>query len=175
MDTIGLVIAGLGGLATSSAAALAGYEVVLVPIDDGPSTTDVRQAVISLAKARGESAVVVEAALARIWISPSLEAVRRCSLVIDCAEISDLVTRAHLLRRLEAHMSYGAVLATDDPSFERLGPALARPTQFLALLRDGSAARLELRETGDTAPGAVLAVREFCRGLERVSLVTSAA
>jgi hypothetical protein len=197
MDTVAVISRRSSGLAIAAAAAIAGYDVVLVPMDEGPTAECLRRAVrartdgaalpypeggeLDGAGRGGASAPLQGAgrggasALARMCIRPALEAIGECALVVDCVGPDDPVERTALLRRLEACMTYGAVLATADPTYERFGPALARPTQFLGLAFDPDGARIEALPTADTAPGVAESARLFCRALERPLAVPTAA
>jgi hypothetical protein len=197
MDTVAVISHLRSGLETAASAALAGYDVVVVPMDAGPQAVRgqgatrpvraecLREAVRELASrgVTGASHGPIHldgltpelGAIARMCIRPALEALRECSLVIDCSGLGDATARASLLRRLEAQMTYGAVLASTDPDFARLAAALVRPTQFLGLRLLDAGARLEPLETLDTAPGVLESMRLFCRSLERPLAVQTAA
>jgi 3-hydroxyacyl-CoA dehydrogenase len=176
MDTVAVISHLRSGLAIAASAALAGYDVMIVPLDAGPTAQCLRDAVQALADhpSRGASCSANEA-LARMCIRPSLEAIGDCSLVVDCAGPGEPSARGTLLRRLEAHMTFGAVLATDDPSYEQLAPTLARPTQFLGLRVGPLGVRLEALATVDTAPGVTESAHRFCRSLEGPASVSTAA
>jgi 3-hydroxyacyl-CoA dehydrogenase len=176
MDTVAVISRQRSGLVIAATAAIAGYDVVLVPVDEGPTAECLRQAVRARFDRSSQGAADAgDGALARMCIRPALEAIRECSLVVDCAGPGDPIERTRLLRRLEASMSFGAVLATADPAYERLGEGLARPTQFLGFALEGEGLRVEPRPTADTAPGVTESARLFCRTLDRLLTVSTAA
>jgi len=92
-----------------------------------------------------------------------------CDLVIECVP-DDPGRKQGLLRRIESHISLGAVLASDVPArrLPDLADAVERPEQLLTLHFFDSipeTTHVELAATADTAPGALMAAQAFCRSL----------
>ena len=86
-----------------------------------------------------------------------------CDLVIECVP-GGPDTKGDVLRRIESHISPGAVLATDASAegLAYLAKAVDRPAQLLAMHFTTSTS-VEIAGTSETAPGALMSASAFCR------------
>jgi 3-hydroxyacyl-CoA dehydrogenase len=118
----------------------------------------------------GETArAIAERGLSVVALAPdaALGSLAGCDLVIECSDAGP-ADKLALLRRIEACVSAGAVVATDVDvlGLEKLASAVHRPAQLLGIRVIGSSSphpRAELTATPQTAPGALLTAQSFCR------------
>ncbi|MEM6961922.1 MAG: 3-hydroxyacyl-CoA dehydrogenase family protein [Myxococcota bacterium] len=158
IERLGIVGSSLMGLGIAQTAAAKGFAVLIFKITPGADAAE---------RTPQDSGAVLD----RLTITPDLDAVSECDLVVECGR-EDLTTKVALLRQAESHMTPGAVLATSTASLPllQLSEHLDRPEQFLGLHFLNPSNNTKLVEIGiseGTAPGAILAVRTFCKKLGR--------
>ncbi|MEM6962909.1 MAG: 3-hydroxyacyl-CoA dehydrogenase NAD-binding domain-containing protein [Myxococcota bacterium] len=158
IERLGIMGSGLMGLGIAQAAAAKGFAVLIFEINPSAGKAE-------------HTPQDSEALLDQLTITADLDAMSECDLVVECGR-EDLTTKVALLRQAESHMTPGAVLATSTASLPllQLSEHLDRPEQFLGLhfLNPSNNTRIvEIGVSEGTAPGAILAVRAFCKKLGR--------
>ncbi len=175
VDKIAVVGCGVMGTGIAAAIASRGMPVVAVKATGGdPETARSRIAAIfdrRVARGKMEQSER-DAILARVEVSTDLEALADCDLVIESA-VEDLAAKRELLARIEAVISRGTILATNTSSLplDTLADAIERPEELLALHffnPVGAMKLVELSYTTRTAPGAVVAAKNFVEQLGKV-------
>lgn len=181
IESVAVVGCGQMGLGIVEACAAAGLRVVAVKATGGDvsgAEARLRRSVgRRLAKGKIDQAAH-DALLDRVTVTADLDVVGGCDLVIESA-IEDYELKAELLRRLEARMSKGAILASNTSSLPlaRLAGEVERPEQLLALHFFNPAQVMKLVEVGvteHTAPGVVEAARAFCLAIGKTPVEVSA-
>jgi 3-hydroxybutyryl-CoA dehydrogenase len=119
-----------------------------------------------------------DALLARVEHVDDLARLEEADLVIESA-VEDLATKHELLTRLEAHMTPGAILATNTSSLPLLELAehVDRSERLLGLHFFNPVPEMALVELGvteRTAPGVIVAATAFIEGLGKTPVAVSA-
>lgn len=151
MDTIAVVGASDRALALLARLAESRFEVVSISTSPERMRLDLRKRLPAASRVTW---------LAEVRFTSDLDELIDCSVVVDAYETADEAQRARVLRTVEAHMSTGAVLASPTADPESIAVALARPTQFVAILAIDSSP--EPAPVDATAPGALFAVERLC-------------
>jgi len=155
MQKIAVVGAGRMGLGIAEVAVKRGLSVVLLRASDGdPAAARQRfEAILNRHVERGRlERNEADAMLGRIEFARGVEAVADVDLAIESAG-EELVSKAALLARIEAHLPTTAWLATNTSSLSlaKLAESLTRPERFLALHFFNPAPVMKLVEVAGTA------------------------
>ncbi|MEM1415057.1 MAG: 3-hydroxyacyl-CoA dehydrogenase family protein [Myxococcota bacterium] len=180
IETIVVVGCGQMGLGIAEACASHGKTVRLIKAT--PGTTEKAEARVqkSLGKRLQKGKIDQaehDAILGRISFHTDL-VVEDVDLVIESA-LEHMETKVSLLRRLEARMAPGAILASNTSSLPllELAEAMERPAQFLALHFFNPAQVMKLVEVGvteSTAPGVIETCKQLCAAIEKTPVIVSA-
>jgi 3-hydroxybutyryl-CoA dehydrogenase len=180
--TVAVVGCGMMGRGIMEVAAVAGLQVKgikLTPGDLASSKSKIQQSLEKRAKKGKLTAAECADALARIEFSSSVAAVASADVVIESA-VEDEVTKAKLLKDIEAKLHPEAVLGTNTSSLrlDTLALSLARPERFLGVHFFSPVPAMDLVEVSaiaKTAPWATAKIEEFCKliGKTAVSIQAS--
>jgi 3-hydroxyacyl-CoA dehydrogenase len=148
---VGVVGPGLMGLGLAQVAAAAGFEVALCGRDDEASGEALNRlrAALERQSARGRlDAATFEGVLARVSAARVIaDDLSRCALVIECLP-EDRAIKSDVLRRIEAAVAPGAIIATNTSglAISGLATVLRDRTRFLGLHFFSPAERMPLVE-----------------------------
>jgi len=177
METIAIVGCGKTAAGLMEAAGRADFTIKLIHAESGePGSVFLA---VEMAVLDGRlTPLQRDRILARTELTDDLGALADCGLVIECVE-APLFKKLPLLRRLEAYMTSGAILASHDTNLAALAEGLVRPTQFVGLnIPDPTDPEraVEVEPTDDTALGVLDATVRFCSdiGLRPIMLPDAA-
>ena len=137
IKTVGILGAGTRGNGIAQTGAMAGLDAVMVDISEKALQEGVASASRSLDKlvAKGKlDAGAAQLTLARILTSEDYESLASADIVIE-AVTENVDTKLALLRKIEAVVGTGAVIATNTSSISitALGAALSDATRFIGM------------------------------------------
>ena len=175
IQKIGVVGAGQMGNGIAHVCALAGYDVVLLDVDQG--RLDAALALINKNMTRQVSKGKIQeaekvTALGRIVLSTDYTSFKNCDLAIESATENEQIKRK-ILTELCAHLPADAMIAsnTSSLSITRLGAATDRPAKFIGMHFMNPVPAMQLVEiirgiaTGDET---YQAVREIIQRMHKV-------
>lgn len=168
METIAIVGCGRTAAGLVEAAGRAGFSIKLIHADSGEPGSVFLSLEMAMLEGR-LTALERDRIFARTELTDDLGALADCGMVIECVE-APLPKKLPLLRRLEAHMTPGAILASHDTQLASLAQGLARPTQFVGMNLPApfdAESGVEVEPTDDTALGVVDATVRFCADIGR--------
>jgi 3-hydroxyacyl-CoA dehydrogenase/enoyl-CoA hydratase/3-hydroxybutyryl-CoA epimerase len=177
---IGIVGAGFMGAGIAHVAARAGIEVALLDRDQAAADKGKATVAASVQKDVGRGrlpAAEGEAALARISASADFAPLGNCDLVIE-AVFEDRTIKEDVLRRAEAAMNPGAILASNTSTLPitSLAQAVSRPRDFIGIHFFSPVEKMMLtevilgRKSGDAALARAL---DFVRAIRKTPIVVN--
>lgn len=174
-STVAVAGPGLMGLGIAQAAASAGFSVLLVGRDGAAAAAGRARLAARLRRQveRGRlDAARADELLARIVAAEDDALLARCGVAIESVP-EDRALKVAVLRRLEAALPAGALIATNTSGLPvgGLAAALARPERFLGLHFFSPAERMKLVEAVRGAATSDAALRDALAFVERLGRV----
>lgn len=177
IETVGVVGCGSAGTGVIEAAARSGFSVVGLRATGGDLEPSRRRLLESLDRRVGRGRMTEEeraVVVSRVRYERDFAALDGCDLVVESA-LEERDAKSECLKRIEDHISSGAILATNTSSLplQTLAEELRRPEQFLALHFFHPVPAMKLVEVGateQTAPGVVATAHQFVRDLGKTAV-----